>query len=746
MSAVADPLTLVNALLGSAARGNCLVGPYCPFGLARPGPDTFYPQPTHGYRPGDPIQRFSQTHVAGTGGASRYGNFALSPFTGPPRENAHTPFLALPVRRVADAIPQDEEASVGHYAVTHQPWNIRVELTCSPRVAVHRYQFPQGREASVLFDVGAVINNGLSPTGEHRAAEEWDPEGHSIGGWIEHLDAYTLQGRGDFRGGWGHDKPYSLFFYLRFDQPMTSTRFAHAHGLVPSGEGAVVAGPGCRTVAGFGPIAELNVQIGLSYVSCAQARASVERETAGKSFADIVQACRDLWAPILDRFHLEGGTSDDQQLFFSFLYRLYCLPTDLGTDDEHPFWHSGVRSFTDFYCLWDSVRNANSFFHLFDPATSRDFLNSLLDTAEHTGWLPDAHIVGRHAYMQSACAADVLFGEAALKGVSGVDYRQALKWTTHNNEAVSPDLTIKGRWLDDYHRLGYLSTDVPKVSVSRHLEYTCYDWCIAQLAAFLGEDDVARQFLEQSERVWSLWRDDLKAFAPRHPDGTWAEPFDPWVHPPESWNDPVCYEGNAAVWSMNVFQDFPELIARHGGPAAFIARLDELFDRGAFAVKETRMHIPHLYTWAGRPDLASRRVRESIRKSIHNRPDGIPGNEDMGCQSAYFLCNAMGVYPVMGQPLYVLCAPLFDRLEARLGDDVLARHLRISAKRTGDGLCIHEATLNGEPLDRAWLTHDEIAHGAALHFVLGDTPSQWGQHQPPPGGMDLARQWGLGTG
>ena len=210
-------------------------------------------------------------------------------------------------------------------------------------------------------------------------------------------------------------------------------------------------GSGIRCVLNYAGQREVNLRVGISFVSVANARAYVEREAGEKTFEQIRHEAEQEWERVLSAFAVSGGSEEQRRTFYSMLYRLFCMPTDLGTDEENPFWKSGVRQFTDFYCLWDSIRNANSFFHLFFPELSRDMLNSLLDIAEHTGWLPDAHLANQHGYMQSACACDILFPEAALKGITGIDYQKALCYLRKNNETPTPDVLVKGR----YSRLQY---------------------------------------------------------------------------------------------------------------------------------------------------------------------------------------------------------------------------------------------------------------------------------------------------
>ena len=267
--------------------------------------------------------------------------------------------------------------------------------------------------------------------------------------------------------------------------------------------------------------------------------------------------------------------------------------------------------------------------------------------------------------------------------------------------------------------------------VSRHLEYAYQDFCIATLADTLGQTDVARRYYEGAKKIWNLWHEDIRFFAPRRPDGRWVEPFDPAYCIPESWFDPYFYEGTSWQWSFSVHHDFAGLIERCGGRDAFVRRLDEFFDRGYYHSKETILHVPYLYIYAGRPDKTADRVRACLAKYFEPTRDGLKDNEDMGCQSAFYMCSTMGLYPIMGQDLYLLTTPVFPRTEITLGAS--GRKLIIEAPDAGpEKGYIRSVTLNGKPLDRAWICHGEIADGASLRVELAAEPEMWGTSIPPP--------------
>ena len=282
--------------------------------------------------------------------------------------------------------------------------------------------------------------------------------------------------------------------------------------------------------------------------------------------------------------------------------------------------------------------------------------------------------------------------------------------------------------------------------VSRHLEYTFQDWCLARLAEHAGDAASAARFDGQAKKLWNLWRDDLQTFAPKGRDGAWHAPFHPDFTRPDCWNDPFFYEGSARQWSWNTQHDVAGLVRRMGGPAGFTAALDTFFSapevnpapgpvgqtrRSRYASKETMLHVPYLYHYAGRPDRTADTVRAALTTYFQPVRKGLHDNEDMGCQSAFYLASALGFYPLFGQDVYLLTTPVFTRSVITLGAQ--GKQLVIHAPGAGaDRPYIVGARLNGQPLHRAWLRHGEIAEGAVLEFELAATPGTWGTTELPP--------------
>jgi predicted alpha-1,2-mannosidase len=675
--------------------------------MVRLGPDIAYPQPNSGYRPGKSIIGFSHTRLAGTGGAGRYGNFRIMPIPGEPRHLQCPPFLTFPATDRNWAKPVGEHASLGEYSCQFA-FGIKAELTCSRHVGVHRYTFPPSCAPHLIIDISSVLQAGIAPSGQAPYCEYWEMEACCRHAEVEYINKHEIRGWAEHAGGWGHFKRHRVCFFLRSREPFHVYKIADENNI---SDGHAGAGRELRMVVRYPrDTRQAHLEVGISFNSVSNAREFVERETGGASFETIRSRLRAAWEPWLGLIDAEGGDDNRRTLLKTSLLRLFTQPVDLRDD--------GGGGFTDIACLWDSIRNANSLQHLISPEFSAALMNSLLQNADTSGWLPDTHLAGHAGYQQSGCCAEILFSEAARKNVEGVDYGHALQACVKNAETPSTAPSFHGRYLDDYERLGFLSTNVQKSCVSRHIEYTYQDWCIARLAMHLGESGLADRFHAKARRLWNLWNEDNRAFMPRRPDGAW----EPGIHPektlPDAWNDLYSYESSLAFWSFCGLHDMDGLIKRHGGCQKFVDYLDSFLGRNPVVEKETRMIVPHLYSFAGRPDKTADAVRRSLDKYT-NSPDGMPDDEDMGCQSSFFICNAIGIYPIYGQTTYSLVPPLFEKTTLRYGKT--GKELKVI--RHGEGLHIKKVILNGNQQASTFIKHEDIADGGTLEICLDPSRS-----------------------
>jgi predicted alpha-1,2-mannosidase len=469
------------------------------------------------------------------------------------------------------------------------------------------------------------------------------------------------------------------------------------------------------------------MRLGVSFVSVDRARQNLGAMT----FDQALSQARKLWWDALGRIEVEGGTDEQRRIFTSALYRSQLMPHDLG--GENVWWHSNEPHFEDFYTIWDTFRTVHPLLTLIQPQRQRDMVRSLLDTYSHDGWLPDARIAGATGPSQGGSNGDVVISDAIVKGLGGFNERLGLEAMLKDGEVQSDDPLNHGRELKDYLSLGYMSLS-QKRSASRTLEYAFDDYTIASAAAKLGRADVAQRYAARSVSWRNLWDTKLQCIRPRYADGRWLEKFDcghEYPDPTAPWWDHPFYEGSSRQYSTFVPHDVGGLIESLGGETRFAAWLDRFFDDGAYNHgNEPDILAPWLYIHAGRPDRTEERVRAIMAKEYRDARNGLPGNDDAGTLSSWYVWSAIGLFPNAGQPFYYIGSPVFSRSVVHLEH---GRSFVIEAQGTSAAnLYVQSAELNGKPLDRSWLTHAEVVSGGRLVLDMGPRPGGWAATAPAP--------------
>ena len=451
---------------GGVTGGNTVPGAGVPFGFVSLSPDTTNAD-THGYDSKSPIMGFSYTHVSGTGGSGKYGNFRVTPTVGPLRVN-HLHFGKA-----------NERAAPGYYAVglgNSDAERIEVELTASRRVGFQRLIYPAAAESQLIFDVSSVV--AMRGRGQRvRLAK------------VQLIDDHTLAGEVTVEGGW-NPTPYTLYFHAVTDRP------AKAFGAWKAGQGWMETKPGVGASEGgvqvksaanrqglmieydteqefsnrlgayltFDTTSNRQVQMKLavSFVSADQARANLAQEMPGWDFDAARKAAEVQWGDVLSKIKVEGGSDEQQRIFYSALYRSHTMPHDLS--GENVWWKSDEPHYEDFYTLWDTFRTLHPLMTVIQPQRQRDMLRSLIDTYKHTGWMPDARIAGANGMTQGGSNGDVLVADAVVKKLGGFDVNLAYEALRKNGEVDSDQPFLQGRVLKDYLKLGYVPFTVTRAA------------------------------------------------------------------------------------------------------------------------------------------------------------------------------------------------------------------------------------------------------------------------------------------
>lgn len=707
--------------------GHNFPGASVPFGAVRLGPDTISTLlnkralNTSGYYYADDhLLGFSHTRLIGTG-ATDGGAFLVIP--------ALTPASADTFRKPAPIhfSHHDESASPGYYAVRLAHPKVLVELTASPHVGLHRYRFDAKTTPHLYFD----LMNALGGRPSDQAKLKILPEARQLEGAVRSF--------GTFASRYGGLKTY---FVAQANRPFTQVTLwqdDHARTNQHAATG------GCLGVDLEFPADShqpLILMVGLSFVSIDGARANLEAETAHRSFDEVLATAQAAWEEKLARIRIEGGTETQKTIFYTALYRAFQMPTvfnDVNGQyiglDHQPHQTTDFRYFTDL-SLWDTFRTVHPLYTLIAAQDQRDMLVSLVKMQEQGGWLPRWPC--GHGYCNSMLGtpADVVIADSFLKGVTNFPVEQAFQAMRQTALGPTPpSAPFPGRQgIESYLQYHYCPTDRMPKAVSSTLEYAWADRAIANLAVALGHTEDARRFHEHSCYYTNLWNPETQYFQPRDTAGRFSHPFKPLLlsyfdSKGKFTKDYV--EGSALQWRWAAFFDAPALIALFSDRSYFVDELNRFFAQSTpvraawnpgpyyWHGNEPDIHAAYLFNVAGRPDLTQKWVRWILEHKYADAHDGLDGNDDAGTLSAWYVFSALGFYPIAGTDRYELGAPLFPRARLRLA----GKSLEILAEPFApDCIYAKEVSLNGVPLHRTWLRHEELVSGGVLRFEMSSQP------------------------
>ena len=700
-----------------------------PFGMVRLGPDTQCMLlnktglNTSGYYYGDnKLLGFSHTRFIGTG-MDEGGNLRVLPTVASQAAN----LLKLPAQKRYVRFSHREEAGFPGYYAVHLPKDeVLAELTATPHGGFHRYTFKKEESPHILLDVTSSI------------------ERHAkLDGFIEILpEKNEFEGLVKIHGGSGAEGGMDLHFVGRFSRPFES--FGTWNGLQFQ--------PGAREAAGNDIGADVSfsydpqrptveMQVAFSYVSAANARLNFAEEALNRSFDDTVNAARDAWEKRLASVQVTGGTETEKRIYYTALFRCFEMPTrfaDVNGEyagfDQKVHKEAGFHYYTDF-SLWDTFRTVHPLYTLIAPADQRDMMVSLIEMAKIDKGLPRWPAGTHDTNSMIGTPSDVAVSEAYLKGIRDIDIEtayQAMCQTALHGRAPGSHAGCRDG-LEDYLQYHYCPADKMGESVAKTLEYTWSDHSISELAGALGKTDDAAMFAEHSAYYRNIWNPVTQYFQPRDTQGNFLD-FRPLVLTYEDFKNKwasAYLEGSGLQWRWGVPFDPEGLISLFRSREYFLSELEAYFEKSKAPMgawnpgpyywhgNEPYVHAPYLFNHAGRPDLAQKWVRWICDTMYADDYVGLAGNDDAATLSAWYVFNALGFYPIAGTTRYELAAPLFDRAEVQLGEHKLS----VIAEGQAPGTAyVKRVLLNDVPLDRTYVTHEEIARGGTLKFEMTAPP------------------------
>jgi predicted alpha-1,2-mannosidase len=706
-----DNARFVNPFIGTASGGHTYPGATVPFGLVQVSPDTGNVGWNYcsGYQYEDSeIIGFSHTHMSGSG-CPDLGDILLMPFTGAVQQPQYkSQFSHL-----------DETAWPGYYAVELKDFGIKAELTVSQRCAFHRYSFDNAKDGHVLLDLQAGL------VGSEKAIDE-----HVIRSKVHFDDAQTVSGC-VITSGWGGKR--TVCFVLQFKNPPSSVTWIKGEKETRNQ----------RLVLNFSSESNLviNAKIGLSTVDIDGARANLAAEIPGWDFYDVAKKAYALWNERLSKIEVRG-TRKELETFYSGLYHTMVSPNDIADVDgryrgpDNQVHVADNNAYYSSLSLWDIHRAVIPLYTIIYPDVIPAIADTMLRHFDVTGSLPMWPLWGQETHCMIGNPSIPVLVDAYLKGLLPTSEAERVF------EAIKITSTVnhpKSNW-DEYNRYGYLPSDIVREeAVSRTLESAFDDWCVAQMAKTMGKTNDEAVFNRRATFYRNLFDPSSGLMRGKNSDGTWVTPFDTLIysHAGDAGGDYT--EANAWQYTWHVQQNPDDLIHLMGGDKKFVEKLDRLFSlppivNGANTVDITGLigqyvhgnepchHIAYLYSYAGMPWKTQERVHQITTTLYNNTAAGIPGNDDCGQMSAWYLFSVMGFYPVNPDSgIYVFGSPALNKVSLNVGDG--KRFVVETVRSSTKDIYIDHVEYNGKPYAYSYISHEEILSGGELKFYMKPTPN-----------------------
>ena len=708
-----DYTRLVDPFIGTGGHGHTYPGAVIPFGMVQLSPDTRLTgwDGCSGYYYTDTIlYGFSHTHLSGTGIAD-YCDVLFMPTTGEPQfknTDYQSPFQK-----------KNESATPGYYKTKLDKYNIGVELTATTRVGIHRYSYPKTQQANIIIDL------------QHRD--------QVLDSWIEVIDDHEIRGFRRSRS-WANDQ--SVYFYAKFSKPFKTYGIASNDQLQPGQN--KVQGKDIKMFVQFDNPGEVISKVGISSVSAEGALKNLNTEVPDFDFNKVKKDAKSLWNAELSKLEVEGGApktlngidsiKKKQVIFYTSLYHAMLAPNvynDVDGQyrgmDQQVHRANGFNYYTVF-SLWDTYRAEDPLLNLIDRKRTLDFVKSFLAMYEQGGLLPIWPLASNETYCMVGNHSIPVIVDAYAKGIRNFNAEEAfiaMKAAVNRNQFG----------LDSYRKNGVVLADDEPESVSKTLEYTIDDWCIAQMAKMLNKPDDYTEFIQRAQ-YWKNNFNDQNGFMQARANGGWYTPFEPT----EINNNYT--EGNSWQYSFLAPQDVEGLIARIGGKAAFESKLDELFTTnsklsgreqadvtgliGQYAHgNEPSHHMAYLYNFTDSPDKTQYYINKILREQYNNQPDGLSGNEDCGQMSAWYVISSFGIYNIApGQQQFQIGMPQFSKAVIHLenGNEFIVLNHGVDASL--DNIYIRGMLLNKKQYKKIFLDYKDIEKGGIFEVFSTRKPNK----------------------
>ncbi|MGK6350097.1 GH92 family glycosyl hydrolase [Parapedobacter sp. DT-150] len=707
----------VDPFIGTDAHGHTFPGATTPFGMVQlsPSNDAKDWGWCSGYHYSDSVLKgFAHTHLSGTGLAG-LGDILLMPTMGPVQTDAGDE--ENPASGYRSRFSHREEgASPGYYWVRLLDDDINVELTCTPRVGFHRYTFGRAGKGNIIIDPTHHIYETVKETE------------------IEFISDTEVQGYKRSNGAGGDRK---VFFYAKFSKPFGDYGIAEGNSITQ--EKGKRTGGNIKAYGSFDVRQgeSVQVKVALSFVSYEGAKKNFNAEAATRDFDEVRIAAMDSWREKLSKIEVKGGTRKDRRIFYTGLYHAMIAPNLINDVDGNYYIEGNVYADSanqySTFSTWDTFRALHPLLTIIDPQITKEIVNSLISRHfDSKVELPVWELCGHdNACMTSYTPVSVIV-DAVRKGVPGIDRERAYQAIKAASLYDAKGSRYAGGqilpWLKKYN---YVPSHLVQ-SVTHTMEYAYQDWCIYMLANDLRKTADTAYYKNRSLSYLNLYRPEKGYFWPKDTLGNWTD-----VNLTD-WHNMQGHYITGNIWGYSTFipHGMDRLITLKGGKEKFCAWIDHIIsdttriggdvhvDLSGFIGKyghgdEPSHQMPYLYNYGGQPWKTQALVREVMQTFYADTPDGLVNNEDCGQMSAWYIFGALGFYPFCpGDNQYTLGSPLFEEAVIHLGGG--KRFVITAAQASNKNKYVQQARINGVPLQRPFIGHEDIQHGGKLEFTMGE--------------------------
>lgn len=691
--------------------GETFPGADVPFGMVQWSPDTVsYAYSGYNYKDSR-IRGFSLTHLSGAG-CSQYGDAPFMPYPGPvtlsPATNAD--------HYISTFSHAKETAYAGYYKVQLDN-GVTSELSVTQHSGAGRFNYPAVQPASLLLNLSGSLNQ----VNDAQASIGSD----TISGWINSGNFCYL-----------HHNTYRVYFWAQFSQPFASTGTWSGDTLSNNSTSITGGKSGVFVTFDTSRQQTITARVGLSFVSIANAEANVNQENPTGNFDVVANQATQTWNDWLSKIRVRGGTPEQIATFYTALYHALLFPSVFSdVNGEYPGFDGQIYRVPEGHAQyanfsgWDIYRSEAQLLTLLAPAQASDMAQSLLNNYKQGGILSKWSVANGETYVQVGDPAAAIIADIYAFGGTDFNTREALNAML--NQAIQPNQARPG--LGYLDTPGYLPLDGSYGCCNAYgpaattLEYNTADFALGAFALALGDQENAHKFIERAQNWQHLFNPATGYLQPRYLNGEFASEYP--LTSNKGW-----VEGNSAQYTWMVPFNLRDLFAAMGGNANVVRRLDSFFSRinvgldqpYAFLGNEPTFEVPWEYNYAGAPYKTQSIVRQIVNTLFANNPSGLPGNDDLGEMSSWYVFAAMGMYPeTPGTANLVLASPLFSSITIqRPGGQIL----QINAPGASTNLYyVQSLKVNGQPSSKAWLPSAFVANGGTLDYVLGRQPDlTWG--------------------